>query len=44
MTVTDHIAEQSKLTSIHLLGFMLNELAHCNIIQRLGNVTVETLD
>jgi len=29
--VTNHIAEQSKLTSIHLFGFILNELAHYNI-------------
>jgi len=28
--VTDHIAEQSKLTSMNLFGFILNELAHYN--------------
>jgi len=28
--VTNHIAEQSKLTSINLLGFILNEFAHYN--------------
>ena len=28
-----HMVEQSKLISIHLLGFMLNEVAYCNTRQ-----------
>ena len=28
---TNHMAEQSKLTSIHLFGFILNEFAHYNV-------------
>ena len=31
--ISYHMVEQSKLISIHLLGFMLNEVAYCNTNQ-----------
>ena len=38
-----HMREQSKLTSIHLFGFMFIELAYCNEIERSISYETHTL-
>ena len=37
---TNHMAEQSKVTSIHLFGFILNEVAYYNVYSNLLILTI----